>query len=77
MAFLTLSPTERYKSVTVKVTTTGNCGSLDAWAMYAATANIPPPKLRRIRASAPARAVVNRPFSYKISAKNMGESAGE
>jgi hypothetical protein len=75
MAFLTLSPTERYKSITVKVTTTGDSnaqGFGDLWAMYAATAFVPvPPKLRTSALTSRQKALVNKPFTYKVSAKNL------
>jgi hypothetical protein len=77
MAFLTLSPTERYKSITVKVTTTGDSnaqGFGDLWAMYAATAFVPvPPKLKTSASTSRQKALVNKPFTYKVSAKNLDE----
>lgn len=40
--------------------------------MYAATANVPPPpKLKTTASTSRAKAVVNKPFTYKASAKNM------
>lgn len=74
MAFLTLSPTERYKSITVKVKTTmDSSGSgYDLKAMYAATASVPlPPKLKTSASTSRQKALVGKPFTYKASAKNL------
>jgi hypothetical protein len=74
MAFLTLSPTERYKSITVSVNSTSLSISNDQWAMYAATAAVPiAPKLKTSAATLRRKVKVNKPFIYKAVAQNLDE----